>query len=145
MGDSYTKLFYHITFHTGGNRCCLTEDVCSDLYPYVGGIVRRLSGKLVEIGGTRDHVHLLAILPASLALSDAVREIKSVSSRWLKQRSPFQWQTGYGGFTVSQSGVREVQDYILNQEEHHKGMTAIEELEKLLRAHRIDFDEKYLV
>jgi REP element-mobilizing transposase RayT len=144
MADSYTKLFYHITFHTEGNRRPLTPAVCSELYPYIGGIVRRLSGKLVEAGGTRDHVHLLAILPASVALSDAVRDIKAVSSKWMNQRGAFAWQGGYGGFTVSQSGAREVQEYIWNQEKHHKEMTALEELKKLLRYHQIDFDEKYL-
>jgi hypothetical protein len=59
----------------------------------------------------------------SKALSDLAEEVKKSSSKWIKNRgvhySNFYWQDGYGGFSVSNSGVEAVIRYILNQKKHH--------------------------
>ena len=56
----------------------------------------------------------------------------------------FQWQSGYGAFSVSQSNVVEVKRYIENQEEHHRRMTFEDELRALFGRHGIEFDERYV-
>jgi hypothetical protein len=56
----------------------------------------------------------------------------------------FQWQTGYGAFSVSESRVRTVRAYIQNQREHHTRVSLRDELITLLKRHNVEFDERYL-
>ena len=89
----------------------------------LGGIIRKQDGKAIEIGCMPDHVHCLARFPARKAVSDMLRAIKSDSSGWVNHERPgdrFDWQTGYGAFTMSQSQVENVRQYIRTQEEHHQ-------------------------
>jgi len=80
----------------------------------MGGIVRELQGKAVTINGTADHVHLLLWMPAMLSISEALRVVKTNSSRWVNRqhaaRHPFAWQTGYGAFSVSHSNAQPLPD-----------------------------------
>ena len=57
----------------------------------------------------------------------------------------FEWQRGYGGFSVSKSNLSAVIRYIRNQETHHKKMTYDEELIALLKKHGVPFDPKYVL
>ncbi len=77
-----------------------------------------------------------------------VKELKRVSSIWLQEQGRdyvgFQWQGGYANFSVSQSNLQWVKDYISGQELHHVKTTFQDELRQLLRKHEIAFDERYL-
>jgi len=70
-----------------------------------------------------------------------------VSNLWLKTESGlsnFEWQGGYADFSVSESNLEQVKQYIASQEEHHKKINFQDELRELLRRHRIEWDERYL-
>lgn len=114
----------------------------------MAGIVAEAKGKALNINGPSDHVHLLLSLPASIAVADAVRVIKTNSSKWVhdtwNDRAGFAWQAGYGAFSVSLSNRNEVWKYIAEQEEHHRRMTFKEEFVAFLKKHGIDYDERYL-
>ena len=56
----------------------------------------------------------------------------------------FEWQKGYGAFTVSYSKIAVVEQYIRNQEEHHKNLSFQEEYIELLKRHGIEFRLEYL-
>ena len=76
-----------------------------------------------------------------------LREIKAHSSRWVRAElgdKAFQWQRGYGAFTVSYSAMDAVKHYIRTQEEHRHTMTYKEELVRLLVKHHIDHDDRYM-
>ena len=72
----------------------------------------------------------------------------SVVYQWLKEQCvdlvSFQWQGGYADFSVSQSNLEQVKEYIARQEEHHRKMTFQDELRTLLRKHRMEWDERYV-
>ena len=147
MASTLTNLLYHVVFSTKGRMPLIRSEIREPLYRYLGGIVRNQKGKLIEIGGVADHVHLLVRFPASRAVSDMLRDLKSDSSKWLNRERPrdrFAWQTGYGAFTVSQSQVGTVRRYIRGQEEHHRRHSFKEELLGLLKKHGIEYDERYL-
>jgi len=93
-----------------------------------------------------DHVHLLIDLGRESSISTVLREIKSKSSSWLRDKigKEFSWQGGYGFFSVSASHLLNVVHYIENQEEHHRHKTFQEEFEEILRAAGIEYDPKYL-
>lgn len=100
------------------------------------------------INGMPDHIHLLVGMKPDCNLSDLVRDIKSNSSRWINERKKvmgkFEWQTGYGAFSVGNSQVTSVVNYILNQEEHHKKKTFREEYVDFLDSYKIEFKPEYL-
>ena len=145
---SYSNLLYHCVFSTKNRLPLINENLKSDLYSYIGGIVRSHGGALLEIGGMPDHVHLLARFKPTISVSDMLREIKSGSSKWANEEKPglhkFGWQDGYAAFTVSRSQVEQVRTYIRNQAEHHLGMDYMAELVELLEKHEIEYDERYL-
>ena len=149
MSNTYTSLNYHIVFSTKNREPWLKEDIRERLWPYLGGIARENGMKALEIGGVADHVHLLLSIPASMALSKAVQLIKGGSSHWMKETFPkvtgFAWQDGYGAFTVSQSQLDAVREYIRNQEEHHRTKSFAEEYRAFLERHHVEFDERFLL
>jgi putative transposase len=146
--QSYVALYYHIIFSTRERRPSIDVDLQPRLYEYIGGILRNERGILMAAGGTSDHAHLLAALGRETALSDAVRTIKSNSSRWVHEAHPgkstFAWQAGYGAFTVGRSGLENVKRYLAGQEEHHRTVTFQEEFLEFLHRYEIPFDERYI-
>ena len=145
MSHSFCNLLYHIVFSTKDRQPWLEADMPARLYSYLGGIVREHGGIPIVINGMPDHVHLLVKLGQDEALSYVVRALKSISSRWIREQLPslasFEWQTGYGAFTVSESQAPRVEQYILNQEQHHRERPFQHEFMALLRANGIRVDE----
>lgn len=146
--STFTSLTYHVVFGTKYRRPRITENVRDELYAYIGGIIRDERGYLLQIGGMPDHIHILAGFSPAVAVSDMLRQIKAGSSKWLNERQDmidrFEWQTGYGAFTVSQSQVEAVRRYIQRQEEHHRARSFKDEYMALLKRHGIAFEERFL-
>jgi len=142
MSHTYTRLTYHCIFATVDRRPLLSEDICERVYGYIRGIAREIDANLIAVGGTADHVHLLLELPATLTIADAMRLIKTNSSKWVCERlathADFGWQTGYAAFTVSASAVDKVAAYIANQEMHHRMRTFDDEFEAFLNRHGLE-------
>ena len=148
MGRTYTSLTYHIVFSTKYRQSLILPDFQEELYRYIGGIIRSKEGVQLEIGGTMDHVHIMAALPAKISVSDMLRFIKTNSSSWVNQRpgmenqQKFEWQPGFGAFTVSHSGKEKLRAYIQNQKQHHAKKTYKDEFLAILVAHGIEYDPK---
>ena len=103
MSSTHTSLYYHIVFSTKNRMAIIRPSWMQRLHSYLGGIIRGLNGTAVEIGGTEDHVHILARLRAVHRLADVIRDLKSNSSKWVHEIVGvplFGWQDGYGAFTV---------------------------------------------
>jgi hypothetical protein len=71
-------------------------------------------------------------------------EFFATGTRALARTPPLCWQTGYGAFTVGESGVSAVRDYISRQLEHHKIRSFQEEFLAFLKKNKITVDERYL-
>lgn len=146
--STFTKLSYHIIFSTKHRSRSILESFSERLYEYIGGIIRAKNGHLIEIGGIEDHIHLLANLSPTKSISDTLRDIKSNSSKWRNALPDnigvFEWQIGYGAFTVSYSQIESVCHYIRNQREHHRTKTFEEEYIAFLKLHNIEYDPRYL-
>jgi len=148
MAGTFHNLKFHLVFSTKGRQPWLTNDIRPRVHEYLGGIIRGERGKLIEIGGVADHVHILFGWRTDEAISTLTRNLKANSSRWIHETFPtltaFAWQEGYSVFTVSQSQVERVRHYIQGQEEHHRIKPFREELLEFLRSHEIEFDERYV-
>ena len=148
MAGTYTKLYYHLVFSTKHRAELITTAIEEELFKYLGGIVRSLGGVCVEVYGMSDHVHILAILPPKVALSDALREIKAGSSKWVNEakdnRVRFAWQDGYAAFTVSRSQLDSAARYVRDQKLHHRQRDFKTELLGLLEKHGVEYDPRYV-
>jgi REP element-mobilizing transposase RayT len=145
---TYSQLLLHIVFSTKHRESWITSDIRQRLYPYIGGIIRTEKGVLYDIGGVEDHVHLYLRWRPDESVSVLMRTVKSRSSKWVhntfSELPAFAWQEGYSVFTVSKSQEQAIKNYIARQQEHHKKEDFKSELLRLLRAHEIEFDPKYV-
>jgi putative transposase len=145
MANTFTKLLYHVIFSTKHWEALITTGLRDDLYSYIGGILRKQKGMLVEIGGMPDHLHLVIRIRPDLLVAEMVRLAKANSSKWvneqLARQGRFAWQEGYAAFTVSSSQLPGVCHYVPTQEDHHHTKTFQEEYLDFLRRHEIEFDE----
>ncbi|MCR9074779.1 MAG: IS200/IS605 family transposase [bacterium] len=147
MPGTYTQILLHIVFSTKHREPLITDAIRERLYGYIGGIVRAEQGALHAIGGVDDHVHLLVRWRADAAISDLMRTLKSRSTKWVKSElgcEGFAWQEGYAAFSVSKSQADVVRGYIAKQAEHHREVGFREELVRLLDAHGVDFDARWI-
>jgi putative transposase len=118
------------------------------LWSYVRGIASENKIKTLAIGGMTDHVHVLVSLPAMISVAKAVQLLKGNSSKWIHETFPemrsFEWQEGYGAFSIGISAIDGTVAYIRNQADHHRKRTFRDELKAMLRKHGFDFDETSL-
>lgn len=143
MGNSYISTNVHIIFHVKAS-CAIREEDLTQVYHYIGGIIRSLGGISYRVGGRPDHIHILATLPCTRSLADFVRSIKACTSKWIKEISScykdFSWQEGYASFSVSKSNIDTVVSYIANQKKHHERRTAQDEFNYFLKKHGFSFE-----
>jgi putative transposase len=141
MPQTYAANFVHCVFSTKDRRDMIPLALQEKLWAYILGIAKHLGIELLAAGGTANHVHLLLGLPPKLALAEAVQKLKANSSRWLGENGiVFEWQKGYGAFSVSPSLLNTVQAYIRHQEEHHKRRNFEEEFLTLLQKSGVAYD-----
>jgi REP element-mobilizing transposase RayT len=148
VSQSLVKNLIHLVYSTKHRQPWIHKDIRDNLYAYQVGIFKQWDSSAIVIGGVEDHVHTLFSLSKNHALKKIIEEVKKGSSKWMKTDGPknaeFYWQSGYAGFSVSQSKVEDVRRYIENQEEHHRTMTFQDELRLLFKRHGIEFDERYV-
>ena len=145
--STFASLHYHIVFSTENRHPTIEDTWLSRLHEYLGGIVTSLDGFPQGIGGIEDHVHLLVGLRPTHCISDFMRELKKSSSNWVHETidcKKFQWQEGYGIFSVSPTAREQVKAYIANQREHHRAKTYLDEYVEFLNKAGVDYDPRYL-
>jgi REP element-mobilizing transposase RayT len=104
--------------------------------------------KALVVGGVEDHVHVLLSIPSTLFVAKSVQLLKGNSSKWIhetfKEHRGFEWQEGYGAFSIGVSGVEDTAQYIQGQAGHHRKMSFKEELEAFLKKHGMEYVEQDL-
>jgi putative transposase len=147
MSHTYCSSLYHCIFSTKERRPWIALDVQSQLWAYMGGIARAHGAKALGVGGMNDHAHLLLSLPSALAVADAMREIKSGSSHWMRKSAgvkTFAWQEGYGAFSIGWNQVEVTLAYIQQQPEHHRKRDFQAEFLAFLAEHHMEYDPRYV-
>ena len=147
MSHTYCCALFHCVFSTKERRKTIAPDIQTRLWAYIGGIAREHQMKALGVGGMDDHVHLLLSVPSSLPIAAAMREIKSASSHWMHEtceRRDFEWQEGYGAFSIGWTQAESTLAYIARQQEHHRKRDFQAEFLAFLEKHRIDYDPRYV-
>ena len=149
MPQSLSQIYIHLVFSTKNHKPFVDETIQPELYAYIAKILYdECSSPAKIIGGVEDHVHILLNLSRTCTIAHLVEMVKKRSSKWMKTKGEkyrsFQWQIGYGVFSVSRSGLEAVTKYISSQKEHHRRKTFKDEFRGFLDKHRIDYDERYV-
>ncbi len=146
--SSHHGILVHVVFSTKYRKLVLADDWRDDLFAYIGGTITDHKAVLLKSGGMEDHVHMLINFHPQFAISSTIQLLKSNSSRWIndndRTKMKFQWQSGYGAFSVSQSMADVVKQYIVTQREHHQKLSFKDEYLAMLKKHQIEFDPKYV-
>jgi len=147
--STYTQILYHITFATKQRRHALKKENRTKLFKYIWGLLENKNCHLYRVNGVEEHLHIVTHLHPTIALSDLIKDIKLSTIQFIKSEKLFPnfdgWQEGYGAFTHSLSDKDRLIEYVKNQEEHHMKVSFKEEYIKLLKEHKIDFNEKFLI
>ncbi|MGA2940063.1 MAG: transposase [Syntrophobacteraceae bacterium] len=149
MPQSLAQVHIHIIFSTKKRMPFLVDaEIRKEMCAYLASIMKAYESPAQIVGGTADHIHILCALSRSAAVARVIGEAKRNSSKWIKTKGGdlelFQWQNGYGAFSVSFSKIAEVREYIADQMNHHKKMSFQEEFRLFLRKHSLDFNEAYV-
>ncbi|MDE6243947.1 MAG: IS200/IS605 family transposase [Muribaculaceae bacterium] len=127
-------------------QATITSEYKRELYAYILGIVRNLNCTLIRINGLEDHVHMLVDLHPSISLADFVREVKSSSSKWLKENNKFPqfigWRQGYYAYSLHETNIESCKQYIINQEIHHQSRSTLDEAKWLALLNNLRWDER---
>jgi putative transposase len=149
MPQSLAKVLVHIVFSTKQRYPFLADKrIRDEMHAYLGGTCNELGCPVLTVGGFADHVHILCVLSRNVSMAEFVGDMKRGSSKWIKTKgkllTKFAWQNGYGAFSVGQSEVDRVKEYIARQEEHHRKKTFQDEYRWFLKECEVDYDERYV-
>ena len=148
MSQSLAKVYLHVVFSTKNREPILDARWREELFNVLGGAANNLGCQSLIVGGMSDHIHMLFQLGRTITISDAVGKIKSTSSLWINQTRglsrAFHWQDGYAAFSVSQSNVESVREYVRCQTKHHEKQSFQDEVREWLKRYEIEWDEKHL-
>ncbi len=149
MPQSISAIHAHIVFHKKTQSPPIAVDHRARLWAYIAAVANSNGAVAIQVGGTDNHVHLLCALPKNMAPAEFVQKVKAASSKWIKTLpglyDNFYWQGGYGMFGVGRDHLPTVKRYIINQEEHHKTVSARDELLGFLEYHDIEVDREHLL
>jgi putative transposase len=145
--SSYRQHLYHIVTRTKNSKSVLKIENTSQLYAYIGGIIKNKNSHLYRINGIENHIHILTDIHPSIAPAIFVKDIKTSSSKWIKESGLFPhfegWSDGYASLTCSYRDIDILIEYIKNQQKHHVTESFENEYRRLIEEAGIQIDETY--
>lgn len=146
MPSTHFTSNFHIVFSTKERRRVIIDEWRPRLHAYLGGIIKGMDAVPLAVGGIEDHAHLSVSLKSKHRIDYFVRDLKADSSAWIHKEFSklFEWQKGYGAFSICPKEREIVKRYIQNQEEHHRRERFEDEYVRLLTENDVEYDEAYL-
>ena len=142
MPHSFNKIWIHAIWATKDRVPMIHSTVEQKIFLYISEQFRELGCPIRIINGMPDHIHCLFLLNPQKSIADIVKQIKGSSSHFINQNNliveKFAWQTGYAAYSVSESAVEKVFEYIKNQKSHHQKKTFQQEYEAFLKLYGLD-------
>ena len=139
MSQSFTKLWIHVIWATKNRQELIDDSIEKKLYDFIHEELIALGCPVRILNGMPDHVHVLFLQNPQKTISDIVKQIKGSSSHFINREElileKFAWQTGYAAFSVSESQLNVVYNYIKNQKEHHRKKNGKDEFDDFVKLH----------
>jgi REP element-mobilizing transposase RayT len=137
MEVQYNNLYTHFVFTTHNRFPCIAEANRERIEKYITGIVNNHKCKMYAVFANPEHVHFLVSRDPSISEKELAGLIAKASEIFINNnhlcKGKFYWQSSCSAFSVSKRDVGKVCIYILNQPEHHKKQTFVEEYEKFTK------------
>lgn len=125
-GRSVSDLKVHLILTTKYRKKAFTSEMLKRLHEILEYLLAKWDCKLIEFNGEEDHVHVLFQYHPDVALSNLVNNVKSVTSRKIRQEfaehlSNIYWKDVFwnGSYFVASCGgvtVSTLRKYIENQD-----------------------------
>jgi len=147
MSQSLARILIHIVFSTKNREALLLDSIRPWVFGYLATVGREMGCDVFRVGGMPDHVHLAVALSRTISVAEFVKKVKQTSSSWMKERGScprFEWQAGYGAFSIGESQVEPLIHYIDHQATHHRKKTFQEEFRAMVAKYGMVGDERYL-
>ena len=147
MPQSLSRVLVHLIFSTKNRKSYFADPaIRRDLHAYLAATANQLGCPAICVGGVADHVHVICSLGRTLSVAAFVAKLKVSSNQAVRERylSLFSWQNDYAAFSVAESTLEAVVQYVSNQEAHHKTITFQDKYRAFLKRHNIPFDERYV-
>lgn len=148
MANTYTKIHLHFVFGVLHRARILPPRESVEVRKYITGIVQNRNHKMLCINNVPDHFHMLIGFNPSDSPSNLMREVKANTAKFINEQSwmkfRFQWELGYGAFSVGYSQIASKCKYIENQQQHHQRISFSEEYEMMLRKNDVAYDKRYI-
>jgi REP element-mobilizing transposase RayT len=146
MPHSYNKIWIHAIWSTKDRKPLIHPTVETKIHQFIAEQLREQGCPVRIINGMPDHIHCLFLLSPQKSIAEVVKQIKGSSSHFINQNNlisdKFSWQTGYAAYSVSESVVDKVFQYINNQKQHHIKKTSQQEYDEFLKIYRLDNEKK---
>jgi len=148
MSQSLTRMYAHLVFSTKNRSPLIDREIRERVHAYLATVIRSIDSPYVVVGGVTDHVHILFDMGKMHAPVEFVEQVKRETSKFVKTLGPrykdFYWQRGYGMFSVCPTHLGDAEQYVRDQEEHHRKKTYQDEYREFLQRYGIEFDERYV-
>ena len=142
MSHSFNKIWIHAIWATKERFQLLHQNSEQKVHSFITEQLRELGCPARIINGMPDHIHCLFLLNPQKSVADVIKQIKGSSSHYINDHNiipdKFSWQTGYAAYSVSESVVEKVFQYIKTQKEHHQKKTYQQEYEEFLKLYGLE-------
>jgi len=138
----YIKIWVHLVWTTKCREPILTKEIRQDVFSHISETAEKKGIYIDFINGYLEHVHCLISLGSGQNIDKILMLLKGESSYWINKnkisRRKFEWQDEYFAVSVSESAVKQVREYIRNQEGHHRKKSFNEEYQEFIRNYKFD-------
>jgi REP element-mobilizing transposase RayT len=148
MSNSFTQIYIQAVWAVKYRNAQLDKAWRKELFAVIGNLINETGCETLIVNGVENHVHCFFKLKPAISISEVMQVVKGKSSKWLndtnKTSSRFEWQRGYGAFSYSKSSIKNVYNYIKNQEEHHRKIEFIPEYIDILEEAEVEYNREFI-
>jgi putative transposase len=139
MPHSFNKIWIHAIWSTKERFPLIQPPIEKKVYEYMSSQFVESGCPVRIINGMPDHIHSLFLLNPKKPVTEIIKQVKGSTSYWINEqdliKEKFAWQTGYAAYSVSESVLERVYQYIAGQKQHHQKTTFLKEYEEFIKLH----------
>lgn len=139
MSQSLSQVYIHAVYTTKLRKPLISLEIEKELHRYMSGIFKKLESPIIRINSMPDHIHILYKQSRKHSIANIMEITKKESSKFMKTKgvNQFQWQRGYGVFSVSQRNLETVIKYIEQQKQYHQKKDTISEIQNFMYVNEV--------